>query len=112
MTVIKDPNIVFPANTYQVFSRGSGAAEEPLPSGYTNVSRWVLLEEASLWAQNGGTAVSAGIPRNGTLEVYTTACGAPYQPDANGTVKIDFTVSNGILRLDNASSNFLIRQPT
>jgi len=101
-----------PPNTYPVYTRGAGAAEGPLPPGYTTVSRWVSPEEASLWVQNQGTAIPAAIPRNGTPQLYVTEAGAPYPPGANGTVRIDFAVPNTMLKTGNAPNNFMILQPS
>jgi filamentous hemagglutinin len=101
-----------PPNTYPVYTRGVGAAEGPLPAGYTTVSRWVSPEEASLWVQNQGTAIPAAIPRNGTPQLYVTEAGAPYPPGANGTVRIDFAVPNTMLKKGNATNNFIILQPS
>lgn len=101
-----------PPNTYPVYTRGAGAAEGPLPPGYTTVSRWVSPEEASLWVQNQGTAIPTAIPRNGTPQLYVTEAGAPYPPGANGTVRIDFAVPNTMLKTGNAPNNFMILQPS
>jgi hypothetical protein len=101
-----------PPNTYPVYTRGAGAAEGPLPPGYTTVSRWVSPEEASLWVQNQGTAIPAAIPRNGTPQLYVTEAWAPYPPGANGTVRIDFAVPNTMLKTGNAPNNFMILQPS
>jgi filamentous hemagglutinin len=101
-----------PPNSYPVYTRGAGAAEGPLPPGYTTVSRWVSPEEASLWVQNQGTAIPAAIPRNGTPQLYVTQAGAPYPPGANGTVRIDFAVPDKMLKTGNAPNNFMILQPS
>ncbi|MFT4193053.1 hypothetical protein [Ottowia sp.] len=76
------------------------------------VSRWVSVEEASLWVQNGGTAIPAAIPRNGTPQLYVTQAGAPYPPGANGTVRIDFSVPSRMLRPGNSQNNAIILQPS
>ena len=101
-----------PPNSYPVYTHGAGAAEGPLPPGYTTVSRWVSPEEASLWVQNQGTAIPAAIPRNGTPQLYVTQAGAPYPPGANGTVRIDFAVPDTMLKTGNAPNNFMILQPS
>lgn len=101
-----------PLNTYPVYTRGAGAAEGPLPPGYTTVSRWVSPEEASLWVQNQGTAIPAAVPRNGTPQVYVSEAGAPRAPGATGTVRIDFAVPNSMLQTGNASNNSMILQPS
>jgi filamentous hemagglutinin len=101
-----------PPNTYPVYARGAGAAEGPLPPGYTTVSRWVSPEEASLWVQNQGTAIPAAVPRNGTPQVYVSEAGAPRAPGATGTVRIDFAVPDSMLQTGNASNNSIILQPS
>lgn len=69
--------------------RDPGAAEGPLPPGYTPVSRWVSPEEVSQWMQNGGTAIPNGVGAGG--RVYVTTPGAA-KPGGTGPIRIDFAV--------------------
>ncbi len=105
-------DLIPPPNTYVVYPRGIGAADGPLPEGYTTVSRWVSPGEASLWVQNQETAIPVAIPRNGTPQLYVTEAGASYPPGAIGTVRIYFAVPDTMLRKGNSISNYVILQPS
>ncbi|MDR6576130.1 hemagglutinin repeat-containing protein [Pseudomonas extremaustralis] len=77
-------------SNYRVITpRGPGAAEGPLPPGYTPVSRWVSPEEVSQWMQNGGAAIPNGVGAGG--RVYVTTPGAA-KPGGTGPIRIDFAV--------------------
>ncbi|WP_454834639.1 two-partner secretion domain-containing protein [Pseudomonas lini] len=77
-------------SNYRVITpRGPGAAEGPLPPGYTPVSRWVAPEEVSQWMQNGGTAIPNGVGAGG--RVYVTTPDAA-KPGGTGPIRIDFAV--------------------
>jgi hypothetical protein len=86
-----------------LYPRGQGASQGPLPSGYTEVSRWVDEAEMKLWLENQGTFIPAEI---GGGRIYVTLPGAP-KPGGTGSIRIDFAVADSALQ---GAGNVLWRQ--
>jgi hypothetical protein len=84
---------------YTLYPRGPGAAAGPLPSSCSMVSRWVSVEEARLWMEEGATRIH---PRIGTevsnfdVRVYVTVPGAP-NPTTN-PIRVDFAIPKAALQ--------------
>lgn len=79
-----------------MFPRGAGAATGPVPSGYTQVSRWMSPKEAEKWIANQGTHVPTGIGGQSS-RVYVTSPGMP-RPGGAGPVRVDFSVPQSSLQ--------------
>ena len=69
------PSLKRIADTVQeTLSTWTGASTGPVPSGHTQVSRWISDAEVGHWHKGGGTTIPPEVSNAGSIFSYPTIC--------------------------------------